>query len=145
MPQRPGSWIAVHDTSSEMRMLYISSNAKNIIDHEPSECIGRPISDFLTSECAISYTDKFASRTSDNITVGYITMYGPIPNTDPFVIRIISFICDSIHFTVASYHPIYEHMLERERVRRFRFAAEDEARQTTMRQIQQAIHNEGME
>ncbi|ORX73107.1 hypothetical protein DL89DRAFT_255246 [Linderina pennispora] len=123
MPYRAGSWVGVHDTSDDMRILYASSNLYDIVNIHASDCIGTPATEFITGESLETYV---RITTSDGSAI---------------VIRTISFICSSIAFVIGSSDPsgLFERMMQRDHIKRFRYVTKDENRMETLTQINQAI------
>ncbi|KAJ1951223.1 hypothetical protein FBU59_000295 [Linderina macrospora] len=139
MPYRAGSWVGVHDMTDDMRILYISSNLYDIVNVHASDCIGVPATEFITGESLDSYPATFAGHTSDNIFIGYVRVTIPVDTV--IVIRTISFVCSNITFIIGSADPtgLYERMMARDHIKRFRYVAKDENRMETLAQIKQAI------
>ncbi|KAJ1936994.1 hypothetical protein FBU59_004886, partial [Linderina macrospora] len=89
MPVSAGSWVTIHDLSSDMRILYVSSNLRSILDYNPCDCVGQPLTAFLLGESISKYPESLQSDTTDNVVIGYTRAKGADGN--PVVIRSISF------------------------------------------------------
>ncbi|ORX73213.1 hypothetical protein DL89DRAFT_265336 [Linderina pennispora] len=135
MIDRPCSWVGVHEKGNEMRILYVSSNIKQILDYEPSEMIGKPTLSFIASDLVPAYAGDFGERTLENVSVGYTR----VKHRDgtSLAIRIISFACSDIQFNVGSFDPngSFELLLETARVQRFQYMAKDNGRSETLARI----------
>ncbi|KAJ1948039.1 hypothetical protein FBU59_001778, partial [Linderina macrospora] len=140
---RPCSWVGVHEKGGEMRILYVSSNIKRILDYDPGEMIGQPAWSFVTSDLVPAYANDFGQRTSENVSVGYTRVERK--DGTSFAIRVISFACSDIQFNVGSFDPSgsFERLLETTRVQWFQYATKDSARSETLVRIQQALGNSG--
>ncbi|KAJ1949139.1 hypothetical protein EC988_004890 [Linderina pennispora] len=139
MIDRPCSCVGVHEKGNEMRVLYVSSNIKQILDYEPSEMIGKPTLSFIASDLVPAYAGDFGERTPENVSVGYTRVRHR--DGTSLAIRIISFACSDIQFNVGSFDPngSFELLLETTRVQRFQYMAKDSGRSETLARIQQAL------
>ncbi|KAJ1952534.1 hypothetical protein EC988_003507 [Linderina pennispora] len=142
MPYRAGSWVGVHDMSDDMRILYASSNLYDIVNIHASDCIGTPATEFITGESLETYPANFAGHTTDNVFISYVRI--TTSDGSAVVIRTISFICSSIAFIIGSFDPngLFERMMQRDHIKRFRYVTKDENRMETLMQINQAISEE---
>ncbi|ORX72848.1 hypothetical protein DL89DRAFT_290672 [Linderina pennispora] len=139
MPYRAGSWLGVHDTSDELRILFVSSNMYDIINLNPHDCVGSSANEFITGESLETYPATFARHTTDNIFISYVHV--TTSDGSAIVVRTISFVCSNITFIVGSYDPSWqaEHMMQRNHIKRFRYVSKDESRMETLTQIKKAI------
>ncbi|KAJ1723653.1 hypothetical protein LPJ53_002036 [Coemansia erecta] len=99
----PLAYIAVHDKTPMMRLLYASSNIREATQFTPSEVIGRPAFSFIKTRKVGEYKEDFGHHQSDSVVVRN-TVVNAKDGTSVYM-RIIHFSCDDIAFNVAMVYP----------------------------------------
>ncbi|KAJ1644858.1 hypothetical protein LPJ64_003517 [Coemansia asiatica] len=99
----PLAYIAVHDKTPSMRVLYASSNIRLALQFEPDEVLGLPAFSFITNQKVGEYKQKFGQPSDESVVISNTMVYDR--NRSPVYLRIIHFNCDDIAFNVAMCYP----------------------------------------
>ncbi|KAJ1723652.1 hypothetical protein LPJ53_002035 [Coemansia erecta] len=96
---RPMAYIAIHDKTPLMRVLYASSNIRQILQFAPSEVVGHPALAFVSHIKATDYSEQFGRLTNDTVLASHMLVDNR--QGTPVLLRIIHFSCDNLEFNVA--------------------------------------------
>ncbi|KAJ1877883.1 hypothetical protein H4R99_001249 [Coemansia sp. RSA 1722] len=99
----PLAYIAIHDKTPMMRVLYASSNIRRVLQFEPSEVVGQPALAFVNNGKADDYVEQFGRPTNDTVLIS--DMVVDSRDATPTFLRIIHFSCDNLEFNVALKYP----------------------------------------
>ncbi|KAJ2377504.1 hypothetical protein GGI05_006861, partial [Coemansia sp. RSA 2603] len=99
----PLAYIAVHDKTPLMRLLYASSNIRSATQFTPSEVVGRSAFSFIKTRQVCEYKTHFGHQQSDSIVVRNTVVNAK--DGSAVYMRIIHFSCDDIAFNVAMVYP----------------------------------------
>ncbi|KAJ1723655.1 hypothetical protein LPJ53_002038 [Coemansia erecta] len=97
------AFLAVHDKTPEMRVLYVSSNVRQIVKYEPSEIIGQPSLGFVSQSTLDFYQRAFADARQDEVVVSHMRV--PDRDANPVYLRVMHFNCDNMGFNVSVTRP----------------------------------------
>ncbi|KAJ2888076.1 hypothetical protein FB639_000882, partial [Coemansia asiatica] len=99
----PLAYIAIHDKTPMMRVLYASSNIRRVLQFEPSEVVGQPALAFVNNRKASEYIEQFCQPTNDTVLISNMVVNAR--DLTPTFLRIIHFSCDNLEFNVALKYP----------------------------------------
>ncbi|KAJ2718550.1 hypothetical protein GGI07_005703 [Coemansia sp. Benny D115] len=98
-PRLPKAYIAIHDKTPEMQVLYASSNIRDILQFEPAEVVGVPALCFVTNQKANDYVAKFGRPVNSNVLSSDMIVHAK--DGTPVLLRITHFSFDSMEFNIA--------------------------------------------
>ncbi|KAJ1858231.1 hypothetical protein LPJ73_001934 [Coemansia sp. RSA 2703] len=98
-PARPLAYIAIHDKTPVMRVLYASSSIRHILQFAPSDVVGQPALAFVNNVKATDYSEQFGRLTNDTVLASHMLVDNR--QGTPVHLRIIHFSCDNLEFNVA--------------------------------------------
>ncbi|KAJ1877833.1 hypothetical protein H4R99_001393 [Coemansia sp. RSA 1722] len=99
----PLAYIAVHDKTPLMRVLYASSNIRLALQFEPDEVLGLSAFSFIVNQRVGEYKLKFGQPSDESVVISNTVVYNK--SGSPVYLRIIHFNCDDIAFNVAMTYP----------------------------------------
>ncbi|KAJ1723654.1 hypothetical protein LPJ53_002037 [Coemansia erecta] len=96
-------FLAVHDKTPELRVLYISSNVRQVIKYQPSEVVGQPSLGFMSQSSLDFYKTVFTDMRQDEVMVSHMRVMDR--NENPVYLRVMHFNCDNMAFNVNVTRP----------------------------------------
>ncbi|KAJ1898974.1 hypothetical protein LPJ66_002418 [Kickxella alabastrina] len=90
--------LSVHDKTPDMRMLYVSSNIRNILQYEPEDILGQPAFTYIPNGNGQNYKSTIGLNTRHDMIVANIDVIAR--NGKPIHLRAIHFNCDNMAFNV---------------------------------------------
>ncbi|PIA14536.1 hypothetical protein COEREDRAFT_98810 [Coemansia reversa NRRL 1564] len=107
------SFIGVHDESSEMRILYVSSNVEQVLNIHPKYIIGQSSHAFFASGKSQEYHMQTKEMEDENVSIVYTSAVRN--DLLPVHLRLVHFKCDGIRFN-ACYASSENHFQQQSRV-----------------------------
>ncbi|KAJ1801651.1 hypothetical protein LPJ75_006415, partial [Coemansia sp. RSA 2598] len=97
--QLPETVLVVHDKTPTMRILYVSSNVRQVMKYEPADVIGQPSYQYVTGSGKTTFKRTFGSEATSMVLESNVQAYD---GEGRFVVfRIIHFNCDNMGFNIS--------------------------------------------
>ncbi|KAJ1934127.1 hypothetical protein GGF37_006480, partial [Kickxella alabastrina] len=90
--------LSVHNKTPDMRVLYVSSNIRNILQYEPENIIGQPAFTYIANSNGQNYKSTIGLNTRHDMIVANIDVLAR--NGNLIHLRVIHFNCDNMAFNV---------------------------------------------
>ncbi|KAJ1899053.1 hypothetical protein LPJ66_002367 [Kickxella alabastrina] len=90
--------LSVHDKTPDMRVLYVSSNIRNILQYEPEDILGQPAFTYIANGNGKNYKSTIGLNTRHDMIVANIDVLAR--NGKLIHLRVIHFNCDNMAFNV---------------------------------------------
>ncbi|KAJ1962749.1 hypothetical protein GGI12_002462 [Dipsacomyces acuminosporus] len=112
--QRPVTYIAIHERTPEMRILYISSSVRQALLYEPEEFVGRSPTEFIADNVdGEEYQRHNGTYSDDNVIMAKVVANRK--DGSAVFVRSIAFACSNVNFCMATTCPDIN--IERQRKR----------------------------